>query len=69
MTNKPSSKESPPELLLALGQAAQKVGKDYNDPHFQNIGDRAVKLAQKARREGKAGHVTDGKGLHLEIET
>jgi hypothetical protein len=69
MTSKPFSKESPPELLLALGQAAQKVGKDYNDSHFQNIGDRAVKLTQQARREGKAGEVTDGKGLFVQVET
>jgi hypothetical protein len=68
MTSKPFSKESPPELLLALGQAAQKAGRDNRDKHLESVGDRGVKLAQEARRQGKAGEVTDGKGLFVQVE-
>jgi hypothetical protein len=68
MTTKPSSKESPPELLLALGQAAQKAGRDNRDKHLEAVGDKALALGQKAMREGKVGLVTDSEGNSAIVE-
>jgi hypothetical protein len=68
MTTKPSSKESPPELLLALGQAAQKAGRDNRDKHLEAVGDNALALGQKAMREGKVGLVTDSEGNSAIVE-
>jgi hypothetical protein len=69
MRNKPSAKkEPPPELLLALGQAAQKAGRDNKDEHLVEVGNKALALGQKAMREGKRGLVTDGKGNFVIVE-
>ncbi len=60
MPNKPSSKESSPALLRALGQAAVKAGTDNNAQRMKEAGERALRLAQKAMREGQGGLVPDG---------
>ncbi len=66
MTSKPSS--SNPKLLRVLGQAAIKAGTDNDDSRMKAAGERALRLAQKAMREGKAGLVTDGKGTFVIVE-
>ncbi len=66
MTSKPSS--SNPKLLSLLGQAAVKEGTDNDDSRMKAAGERALRLAQKAMREGKAGTVTDGKGPFAIVE-
>lgn len=58
MTDKPAP--TSPKLLSLLGQAAVKAGTDNDDSRMKAAGERALALAQKAMREGKAGLVTDG---------
>ena len=58
MTDKPAP--SSPTLLNIIGQAAIKAGTDNDDSRMKAAGERALALAQKAMREGKAGLVTDG---------
>ena len=59
MTDKPAP--SSPRLLNIIGQAAVKAGTDNDDSRMVAAGERALALARKAMREGKAGIVTDGK--------
>ena len=66
MTSKPSS--SSPLLLRLIGEAAVKAGADNDDSRMQAAGERALALARKARREGKGGLVTDGKGTFAIVE-
>ncbi len=58
MTDKPAP--TSPKLLSLLGEAAVKAGTDNDDERMKAAGERALALAQKAMREGKAGIVTDG---------
>ena len=41
---------------------------DNDDSRMQAAGERALALARKARREGKGGLVTDGKGTFAIVE-
>ena len=66
MTDKPAP--SSPRLLSLLGQAAVKSGTDNDDSRMKAAGERALRLARKAMREGKAGIVTDGKGTFAIVE-
>ena len=66
MTSKPSS--SSPLLLRLIGEAAVKAGTDNDDLRMKAAGNRALRLAQKAMREGKGGLVTDGKGTFAIVE-
>ena len=66
MTSKPSS--SSPLLLRLIGEAAVKAGTDNDDARMKAAGERALALARKARREGKGGLVTDGKGTFAIVE-
>ncbi len=66
MTDKPAP--SSPTLLNIIGQAAIKAGADNDDSRMKAAGERALALAQKAMREGKAGLVTDGKGTFVIVE-
>ncbi len=66
MTDKPAP--SSPTLLNIIGQAAIKAGTDNDDSRMKAAGERALRLAQKAMREGKAGIVTDGKGTFAIVE-
>ncbi len=59
---------SNPLRLRLLGEAAKKVGKINSDSRMEAAGDPALRLAQKAMREGKAGLVTDGKGNFAIVE-
>jgi hypothetical protein len=60
MTSKPSSTGSNPLRLTILGKAALKAGRDNDEPQMIAAGERALRLARKAMREGKGGLVTDG---------
>ena len=66
MTDKPAP--TSPTLLNIIGQAAIKAGTDNDDSRMRAAGERALALAQKAMREGKAGIVTDGKGTFAIVE-
>jgi hypothetical protein len=66
MTDKPAPTN--PTLLNLLGKAAVKAGTDNDDLRMKAAGERALALAQKAMREGKAGLVTDGKGTFAIVE-
>ena len=63
MTDKPAP--SSPKLLKLLGQATVKAGTDNDDERMKAAGERALALAQKAMREGKAGLVTDGESVAI----
>ncbi len=49
-----------PTPLHRGGQATAEVGTDDDEQRMTAAGERALKFAQKAMREGKAGWVTDG---------
>ena len=66
MTDKPAP--SSPTLLNIIGQAAIKAGTNNDDERMVAASERALALAQKAMREGKAGIVTDGKGTFAIVE-
>jgi hypothetical protein len=71
MTHKPSSANttgSSLKLQQIVGQAAFKAGTDNDGLRMEATDDPALKLAQKAMREGKAGLITDGKGNFAIVE-
>ncbi len=59
---------SNPLRLRLIGEAAVKAGTDSDDERMKAAGERALRLGQKAMREGKAGLVTDGKGNFAIVE-
>ncbi len=68
MSKQPALRKSNPLLLRIIGEAAVKAGTDNDEPRMKAAGERALALAQKAMREGKAGLVTDGKGNFAIVE-
>jgi hypothetical protein len=68
MTKKHSSTGSNPTCQSLLGCAAIKAGTDNNDSRMVSAGERALRMARKAMREGKAGKIEDGKGGFVIVE-
>ena len=56
---------STPTPLHRGGQATAEAGTDNNDLRMTAAGERALKFARKAMREGKAGWVTDGESVAI----
>ncbi len=56
---------SNPLRLRLIGEAAVKAGTDNDDERMKAAGERALRLAAKAIREGKAGTVTDGESVAI----
>lgn len=68
MPGTPSARKPNPLLLRLIGEAAARAAKDHPDSRMQQVSDRALRLAQKAMREGKAGVVTDDEGNMAIVE-
>lgn len=68
MTKQPCSTRDNSLRLRLVSEAVVKAGEVNNDPRMTEAGKRALRLAEKANREGKARTVTDDEGTYAIID-
>ena len=68
MTKRPCSMRDNPRQIHLGGEAAKRAGDASNDARMQAAGNRALRIAQKAMREGRGGLIEDGEGGFVIVE-